>query len=392
LRIGFDARPLRHHWGRGVGQFWKGFLNHLLLEAKEDEFVFYLTEGATPSLYDLSPASGEAGSQGRISTHYSKRLREEMSWLWEQVTVSRYNRRDGIDVFHSMVQRSVPLCGGKNVVVHVFDMMPIVNAPIYVEKRGGNVGIKIRLYEKYLKQALPRVCRIIAISEQTKRDIIDIAGVEPNRVHVIYLALEKRFRKLEGAEEELRKLYGLSGRFLLYAGGIEYRKGCDLLLRAFQPIAQRNKELSLVMVGNAEGRYPEEIRSLTGELGLRDRVIFTGFVPDDHLPLFYNGAQIFVYPSTYEGFGLPVLEAMACGAPVITTSGTSIPEVAGDAARFFPTGDKDALIGEIEDLLANPDLSKELGERGIKRASEFTWARVVRQTRAVYQEVYRENR
>jgi glycosyltransferase involved in cell wall biosynthesis len=375
-----------------VGQFWKGFLNHLLLEAKEDDFVFYLTEGAPPSLCDLSPASVEAESQGRVSARYSKRLGEEWSWLWEQVTVARNNRRDGIDVFHSMVQRSAPLRGGKNVVVHVFDMMPIVNAPIYVEKRGGNVGIKIRLYEKYLKQALPRVCRIIAISDQTKRDIIDITGVEPSRVHVVYLALEKRFQKLEGAEEEVRRLYGISGRFILYAGGIEYRKGCDLLLRAFQPIAQRSKELSLVMVGSAEGRYPEEIRRLAGELGLWDRVIFTGFVPDDHLPLFYNGAEIFIYPSTYEGFGLPVLEAMACGAPVITTSGTSIPEVAGDAACFIPTGDKDALIGEIEDLLANPNLRQELGERGIERASQFTWDRVVQQTRAVYQEVYRENR
>lgn len=391
MRIGFDARPLCHHWGRGVGQFWKGFLNHLLLEAKEDDFVFYLTKGVPPLLGDLSPAFVEVRSQGRIATHYSKQLREKSSWLWEQLTVPRYNRRDGIDVFHSMVQRSVPLRGGKNVVVHVFDMMPIVNAPIYVETRGGNVGIKIRLYEKYLKQALPRVCRIIAISEQTKRDIIDITGVEPSRVHVVYLALENRFRKFEGATEEVRRLYGISGRFLLYAGGIEYRKGCDVLLQAFQPIARKNKELSLVMVGSAEGRYPEKIKQLTSELGLCDRVIFTGFVPDDDLPLLYNGAEIFVYPSTYEGFGLPVLEAMACGVPVITTSGTSIPEVAGDAACFFPAGDKEALIGEIENLLANLNLRQELSERGIERASQFTWDRVVRQTRAVYQEVYREN-
>ncbi len=392
MRIGFDARALTHHWGRGVGQFWKGFLDRWWTEDAADEFVLYLTRGSAPALEDLCPPAAQSALGGRLAVRYSKPLREELAWLWEQATAPRYNRRDRIDVFHASVQRGVPLLGGENVVAHIFDMMPIVNAPLYVAKRGGGVGVKIKLYEKYLKTALPRVGRMIAISERTKRDIVEITGAEADRIRVVHLAVDKRFRPVEGAGEEIRRLYGVPEGYLLFAGGIAYRKGCDFLLRAFRRVAEKDKEVSLVMVGSAAGRYPAEIMQLTNRLGLRDRVFFTGFVPDEHLPLFYNGAEIFVYPSSYEGFGLPVLEAMACGTPVITTSGTSIPEVSGNAAHLVPPEDEEALLAGIEALHADPERRRALGARGIERAAGFTWERVLRETRAVYEEVYRETR
>ncbi len=390
MRIGFDARSLRRHWGRGVGRFWKGFWERLWSEDAEDEFVLYLTRRAVPALEDLCPPAVRNALGDRLAVRCSKPLREELAWLWEQVTAPRYIRRDRIDVFHASVQQSVPLLGGENVVAHIFDMMPIVNAPLYVAGRGGSVGAKIRLYERYLKTALPRVGRMIAISERTKRDIVDVTGADPERIRVVHLAVEDRFRPVEGAGEEIRRLYGVPERYLLYAGGIEYRKGCDHLLRAFRRLAEKDREISLVIVGGTDGRYPAEIVRLTKDLGLRDRVFFTGYVPDEHLPLFYNGAEIFIYPSTYEGFGLPVLEAMACGAPVITTSGTSIPEVSGNAAYLVPAGDEEALWAGIEELRSDPERRRNLGARGIERAAKFTWERVLRETRAVYEEVYRE--
>ncbi|MBI1725261.1 MAG: glycosyltransferase family 4 protein [Candidatus Tectomicrobia bacterium] len=394
MRIAFDARPLRHHWGRGVGQFWRGFFSHLLARDDKDEFVFHLTRGVPPRLEDFCPPGAKNGYRGRVSVRLSEGLPEELAWVREQLTLSRDNRRDRIDVWHCLFQRNVPLQGGKNIVAHVFDMMPIVNAPLYVEKRGGMVGAKIRLYEKYLKTALPRVCRIIAISEQTKRDIVEVTGAEAERVRVVHLAVEERFQKLEleGLRETVRELYDVPGPYLLYVGGIEYRKGCDPLLRAFRNIADRFRDLTLVMVGKTEGRYPERVLQMAADLGVEDRVIFTGFVPDEHLPILYNGAEVFVYPSSYEGFGLPVLEAMACGAPVVTTSATSIPEVAGEAALLVPPGDEEALAREIEGLLSDPERRREMGRRGIQRASHFTWDRVLCETLAVYQEVYRENR
>jgi glycosyltransferase involved in cell wall biosynthesis len=186
--------------------------------------------------------------------------------------------------------------------------------------------------------------------------------------------------------QDIRDKYNLPKEFILHVGVVEPRKNLSLLLKSFQNLARDGSNISLVIAGQLGWMY-EDVFKQVEELGIREQVIFTGYIPPGDLPGIYNLARIFVYPSVYEGFGLPPLEAMACGTPTITTDISSMPENVGDAAILVPTGDEDALTEAMRSLLDNPDLQEQLSRGGTQRAGRFTWKANAQATLDVYKQV-----
>jgi glycosyltransferase involved in cell wall biosynthesis len=248
----------------------------------------------------------------------------------------------------------------------------------------------------YLGLMMPRFLRsadaIITISECSRRDAVKLYGISPDRFQVIYEGVDARFRPMEQPEtlEEMRCRYGLTGEYLLAVGTIEPRKNLSMMLDAFLEVKARpgRQDLRLVIVGKKGWLFREFFRRLA-ELGLDDgqQVVFPGYVADEDLPALYAGAACFVFPSLYEGFGLPVLEAMASGAPVVCSNASSLPEVAGDAALMVAPDDPGGFARAVERVLADGELRGELRARGLRRAAQFTWERTARETQGVYARV-----
>jgi len=244
----------------------------------------------------------------------------------------------------------------------------------------------------FLTFAMPRFLRaadvIITPSECSRQDAIKFYGLPPQKIRVIYEAAAPHFRP-DIPETELarvRQTYNLPSQFILHVGTIEPRKNLSRLLEAFHSLLAEQPELRLVLIGKKGWLYEDFFASLQN-LGLTERVIFPGFVAEADLPAFYRLASAFVYPSLYEGFGLPPLEAMACGAPVVCSNASSLPEVVGNAGLLVNPTDTAALAQALRRLLTDPRLRTELGGRAVERAGRFSWDKAGAELESVYREL-----
>jgi glycosyltransferase involved in cell wall biosynthesis len=233
-----------------------------------------------------------------------------------------------------------------------------------------------------LRRASRSADAFIAVSEFTASEMMRLTGIGPGRIQVIPEAADEAFRPTE--DPGCLSRYGIDAPYLLYVGTLEPRKNITVLLHAFAALGPA--DVKLVVAGGKGWKY-EEIFALVGQLRLTSRVIFTGFVPDEDLPALLTNARAFVYPSLHEGFGLPVLEAMQCGAPVITTDVSSLPEVAGDAALVFSPTDVEGLAAAMRRVLQEPGLREELRGRSLRRSRGFSWRETAERTAELYRRV-----
>ena len=300
--------------------------------------------------------------------------------IWEQTALPLAAWTAQADLVHGLVN-TLPLAMNVPGVVTVHDLSFLRLPERFLWHK--------RLYLASLCRAsVLKARRVIAVSRQTAADVRSHFGVDSRRVEVVYNGVGGKFRPLPAEEATaFRQRMGLPPRFLLYLGTLEPRKNLSHLLRAYagwQADSATGREVALVLAG-AKGWHYQDIFRLVAELGLTGQVHAPGFVPEQELCLLYNAAGGFVYPSLFEGFGLPVLEAMASGTPVICSDAPSLQEVAGDAALIVPAQDQSALQDAFERLFTEHGLAAQLQERGIRQAGRFSWERAAAETIDVYE-------
>ena len=297
---------------------------------------------------------------------------------WEQAALPLLARRESPDLLHGLVN-VVPLLAPCPTVVTVHDLA-FLRLPELVPAR------RRRYFAAILRTSVRRAARVIAVSEHTKADIVDLLRVPPERIAVTPLATDESFRPAaEATLAGFRATQRLDRPYVLYVGNLEPRKNLPALLRAFAAIAPAVPH-DLILVG-APGWMMGEFHATLGRLRLGGRVRLAGHAAPEVLPLWYAAADLFVFPSHYEGFGLPPLEAMACGTPVIASAVSALPEVVGNAAVTVDPADVEELAGAMRRVLTNPTLAAELRARGLRRAARFSWAQTAAATVRVYREL-----
>jgi glycosyltransferase involved in cell wall biosynthesis len=299
--------------------------------------------------------------------------------FFEQVFLPLLIRRHRIDVVHSL-HYSFPLFRfSARSAVTVHDMTSLSMPEVHI-------GIKMRYYRFFIRRARTWSDALIFVSRSAQEDFIARFGLPRGLSTVVYLGKGPAFHPLNNATAmaAVRVRYGLPARYLLFVGMLEPRKNLERLIQAFATLAPEYPDVCLVIAGMM-GWKQNHLFGLVNGLGLKERVLFPGFVAEEHKALLMAGCELFVYPSLYEGFGLPVLESLASGVPTITSNLSSLPEVAGNAALLVDPKDTAALADAMRAILSDPALAAELRRKGPEQAAKFDWEYTAEQTTAVYQ-------
>lgn len=377
MRVAVNALFL-HYPHSGIGQYLLQLTNELARQYPNDEYRMLVPERAAeasqfPSNVTIEPVIKRSPGGQRAA-----------KFLWEQRGFPHAGQQRGADIFH-VPYFATPLTQPVPTVVTIHDVIPL-RLPVY------KTSALLQAYNALISYASRRAPLILTVSQYSKRDIEATLGIPAERIRVVLEAAGPQYRPVEDSEAlaAARERYGLGERYILYVGGFDDRKNVGALIQAFARLLadQEEPELQLMLAGDTArlggATYPDW-RPLAQKLGVMAR-IRTGYVADADLPLLYSAASAFAFPSLYEGFGLNPLEAMACGAPVICSNRTSLPEVVGSAALLVDPEKPEALAASIAQVLNNAELRAVLRERGLARAAGFSWERAATETHAVFEE------
>lgn len=372
MRICIDTSPAVHHRA-GLGRYAQELTSALLAAESENEYVAFYHQRAEAQVdppLDRLP---------HLTTNLSTKP-WRMSALLSHLTGFAQDRLlPGIDLFHA-TDHLLPRFNRVRTVFTLHDLIfrlyPQAHKP---------------LNRWFLTLAMPQFLRaanaVIAVSKNTKGDAVRFYNLDEAKFHVVYEGVNERFRPAPAQDvAHVRQVYALPEHFILSLGTIEPRKNLTALLEAYRHLLDRGSDLRLVIAGLKGWLYRGFFQRLH-ELGLEDHVVFPGFVREADLPALYSAADLFVFPSLYEGFGLPVLEAMACGTAVVSSNAASLPEVAGDAALMVDPHSVADLVQAISALSENENLRQELEAKGPRQATKFSWQKAAHETMAVYRSV-----
>jgi glycosyltransferase involved in cell wall biosynthesis len=364
MKIALDLRRIKNS---GIGRYMKCLAEAVVARAPEHDFLLILPSGACEVV-------GFEDRQVEIVTASSKYYS-----LREQVELPRLLRRHKVDVLHSP-HFNIPVARTCPIVVTVHDV-------IYLACRQDLPSRLGRLYYRaMMAAAVRRSERVLTVSEFSKNDIVRYLNADPEKIEVVFPAVDPAFELVtdRGKIEAVLSRYRLDEDYILYAGIYRPRKNHAGLLRAFRQFLKSGAQGKLVLAGPlAEGEA--ELLRLASELGVANKVVVTGFVPDSDLPALYSAARVYACPSLYEGFGFTVLEAMACAVPVVCSPATSLPEVAGEAALYAEAQDPEEFATALERAFFEPELRQKLIEKGLKNCRRFSWQSAADATLAVYQ-------
>jgi len=385
VRIGINAFYL-DAVTTGSGQY----IHHLIrwLTRLGDESEYILVKHTEWRMQNTSHSRSPFSIIHSVPTPFNS-ISENLAKLWfEQVSFPRACRRQDVELAHVPYFAS-PLFPTTPTVVTVHDLIPML-LPAY---RGSTL---VRLYTLLVAIAAKRADMVLTDSQASKWDIVHLLDIPSERVRVIYLAADDIYQPVRDEHRlaAVRRKYGLPESYLLYLGGFDQRKNVPTLLKAFAQLAKDSRSgdsrVSLVVAGRLPEKgsdfFPDP-RPIVQELGIGEQVVFTGWVPEEDKPALYSGARALVFPSLYEGFGLPPLEALACGTPVIAFKRGSLPEIVGEGGLLVEPGDMEGLTEAMEKLLADDDLQTDLRQKGLAHAAKFSWEKTARETMAVYREV-----
>jgi glycosyltransferase involved in cell wall biosynthesis len=367
MRVGIDAR-LVYYSQAGIGQYILHLVDGLAKVDRENEYVLLQSRKDDTTILE------------------EPNFRRVSLWTPSHHRLERYSlnvelMRLGLDVLHSpdFIPPHRPSCRS---VITVHDLAFLLY-PHFLTKESAR-------YYGHIDQAVRWTDQIISVSESTKRDTIQHLGVPEEKITVVYEAANPIFRPLgrEEAREQVRDRHGVEGPYILFVSTIEPRKNVPSLLRALWQLVTCYKEDVRLVLAGGRGWLFEDAFAMVDELKLDDRVHFVGRVSSEDLLYLYNAAELLAHPAFYEGFGLPPLEAMACGLPVVASNVASLPEVVGDAGLLIDPHDVDELTVSMWRVLNDGELSQQMREKGLTQAGLFSWEKAARETMEIYQRAY----
>lgn len=358
----------------GIGHYTFELARSLALLSPTDDFHLI-----SPFAFDASVEEELArGAPANL-----RGLRPSQSLLhrrWWAIGLPLYLRQARTALFHG-TNYEIPLWGRQPAVVTIHDLSILLHADKHLEQLARRARRRLPLMAR-------KASKIITATESVKREICEHLRVSPDKIAVTPYAPRRSFRPMPPPEAmEARRRLGVEDEFILFVGTIEPRKNLLTLARAFDEIMRRTEMRPQLVICGREGWLLDELYSFIEQSGIRDRMLFTGYVAEDDLRALYSSCLVTVYPSLYEGFGLPPLEAMACGAPVITSNIQTILETVGEAALAIPPTDHQGLARAILTLMENEGERRRLAAVGLKRAAEFSWEKTARLTLEVYKEL-----
>ncbi len=372
MRIGIEARSLQvAHYG--VARFLINVMLNCLEAEGSNEYILYVSEA-------IPPAEAPIPESERL--RYSV-LKAKPSIAWRHLALPLRMRKDGCDL-HFSPSYFVPMLKVCPEVVAVHDITFKVHPEWFSED-------KRMLFDEIFWRRVAKAEALITVSEYSKGDLIEYLGVAADRIRVIYPGVEAHFRPVEdeAALRAVTEKHGVAREFVLSVGALHTRRNIPRLLEALARIERdTSTTVDVVVVGTQAPFSPRvDVPALAREAGLRGKIVVIDYVSEDELVLLYNACTLLAYPSLYEGFGLPVLEAMACGAPVVCSNVTSIPEVAGDAALYFDPHDVDDMVDKLGAAWGDAALRSRLSEAGKQRAGVFSWRRAGEELLSLFAEV-----
>jgi len=373
MRIGIDARSILKQ-RTGVGNYTFNLIKHLSRLDGENRYVLFYSHHL--NVKSVIPEMEKRNFENRFIRFPNKLL----NFMWATVKWPKIDRFVGkVDVYHSPTFCLNALARGRSLFT-IHDLNFLAYPRFAIRSGRWHYAFKIKSYAE-------EADAIIAVSRSTKAEILKYLKVPEEKIQVIYEGCSPAFRPLprDESKRKIREKYNIPGDFILYVGTLEPRKNLKGLIQAYHRSRAR-EDFLLVLAGGKGWKYKHIFR-LVSQLDLKDKVIFTGYVPDSDLPALYSSASLFVYPSFYEGFGLPPLEAMACGIPVIVSRTTSLPEVVGDAGVYVDPMEVEQISTAIDTVLADAQLRHTLQKRGLKRAKLFTWEKTARETLKLYRKL-----
>jgi glycosyltransferase involved in cell wall biosynthesis len=394
MRVGIDARTLeREDDLRGVGVVVWHMIQHLRTAGVHLVLFFsHPPDGRLTSSADKQVVVGSlTQKQGRSES--TTLLRPVRDFLWEQFSLPGALRRERLDLYHAPANRGVPLIGEGRFVATIHDVIPLVT-PYFFDRRTNPPIITGALrFVAWVSLAVVtwKSRWIITDSESSRRDIARLFPWVRGKMTVINAGADPRYRRVEDASvvQGVLARYALPSRFLISVGGLGQRKNIAGLLRAYAHLVHALPTApALVVVGQHNALY-NPLQQMAHSLRVADRVYFPGFVPTDDMPALLSAADLLVYPSFYEGFGLPILEAMACGCPVVCSYTSSLPEVGADAVHYCDPTSQEDMTEKIREVLMDGTLRAHLIVRGLRRAQEFRMDRMAADVLSVYRHVLR---
>ena len=376
--IGIDTRfALKNR--RGIGNYTLNLVQSLAKIDQENQYFLYTDK---PDSENILPKSANIKIKPLVPANYL---------LWEQLILPRQAIRDGVDILHCTANTS-PLFLTKSIklIVSILDVMYLKDATLLPK----STVLYQRLGKIYrsviVSRSISNINKIITISDFSKSDILyHFSSLQTNSIITTYLAADAAFSILDSeyASKIIKNSFNLAGKYLLTLGGTDPRKNTKLVIRAFSKLKQTKKiGEKLVIVGIPNWKQ-SEFYDLVCLLQCENDVVFTDYVTQEELVCLYNCATLFIYPSLYEGFGIPPLESMACGTPVITSNTTSIPEIVGDAALQIDPNSQEELEAAVYKLLVDHSLRDNLIQRGLARAKQFSWQRMAEETLDIYKSI-----
>lgn len=365
MRVGFDAGPMRSSYS-GIGQYVRCLFPAMFTCSPDIEWEAYASSNVSSQTFQI-----------HFPSHVSVRC-SKSSWGFGRMEKDRRS----LDIFHG-TNFKAPDYGQHRTVLTIHDVW-LARNPQYSKKFFGQalsswkLGLRAR-----------RVSRVVAVSQFSAREIQEVFHLSPDRIAVIHHGPSPDMfpeRDDQKFQEVQSRLHIPSRPFVLFVGGAEPRKNHIVLFEAFARSSWLAKSLSLVAIGEVQSRGAS-LTETARELGIMESVCCPGYVSSEDLRMLYSHAEGFVFPSLYEGFGIPLLDAMACGAPIITGTGSALPEVAGDAALYVDPHDPEQLGVEIERLVSDRQLHTQLRNKGFERVKQFTWERAAQSTLDLYRDV-----